>query len=103
MATLKMAGSSLFGTIADTAGAVSDVVKSVSTGAKMINDYAEHARKQQLINIKLNSVGYEEQRLAEKTAEIAASQNILREYIAANPDQEANCNEIYQKLKAALA
>ena len=103
MATLNMAASSVLTTVSETAETFTNLVQSVGTGAKMINDFTSNAREQQLIKIKLGKVGFTDRAMREKTIEIAKSQKILDDYIKSNPTQKQLCDDIWKQLKAALA
>ena len=103
MANLRMASQAVFGTIEQAAGTITDTFSTVSTAAKMLNDFATDAREKQLMNIKVNRVGYEDMLLVTKTQEIDASRQALQDYIGNDPVKTERCNAIMAELKAALA
>lgn len=103
MATLKMTGSALLTTVQDTAGALSDIVRSTSTSAKMLNDFVEHQRIKQLKNLAVSNVGHEEMLISTRMVEIDKIQDEAAQYIAADPARATRCAVIHQKLVDALA
>jgi len=102
MATARNAASALFATIEQTGGTITDILSTVSTGAKMLNDITTDAREKQLMNIKVSRVGYEDMLLVSKTKEIDASRQSLAEYIGNDPIKQDRCDKIWAELKAAL-
>ena len=103
MATPRMAADALLTTITTSATTVTDLVQSIGTGAKMINDFASNAREQQLINIKLNRVGYVDILKRQKTIEIDQSRQILDDYIGNDQTKADRTKKIWEELEAALA
>ena len=103
MATARLAATSVLTTVAETANTVTNLVTSIGTGAKMINDFASNARANQLMNIKASAVGYEENLIATKMLEIDEVQQRLVDYIGNDPAKAARLDLIRTALKAALA
>ena len=102
MATARIAISSLFDTVTETAGAAQHLVKSVSSGAQMFNDYVEDARWKQQARLVTGRIGFEEQLMRERTLEIVRGRQELDKYVEENPQQTALVKEIWEKLEAAL-
>lgn len=103
MATLRMTADSVLTTVSTTANTITDLVNSVGTGAKMINDFTTNAREQQLTNIKLGKVAFVDQAITSKAIEIAKSRAVLSDYVAANPGQQSDIEKILKQLTEALA
>lgn len=103
MATLRMAAGSVLGTVTETASAVNDVVKSVSSGARMLNEFVDHQRVTAAENRALDTKFSDETRLQTKMLEIAQLREKSREYMSSNPSRQADCQEILNELKVALA
>lgn len=103
MATARLAGSALLSTVAETANALSCTVKSVSTGANMLNDFVENARSQQLKRIKGGAEGFDAEVKVTSTLRIAAAHKQLADYVKANPDQEQLIRDAWKDVEAALA
>ena len=103
MATVRMAATSLLTTVSETANTVTNLVSSVGTGAKMINDFTTNAREQQLTNIKLSKVGFLETLKVTKALEIDEAQLRLSEYIGNDPAKKARIDLIMAEFDKVLA
>jgi hypothetical protein len=103
MATVRMATTAALGVVTETATAITDVVKSASTGARMLNAFVEDQARRQQIDIKLGFVGYEDRKIAEKQIEIAQQHKAIAQYAQENPEQVELLNKIREQLVAALA
>lgn len=103
MATVRLAATSLLTTVAETANTVTNLVSSIGTGAKMINDFASNARNNQLMAIKLGAVGYEENLRATKAMEIIASRQQLDDYIGTDQNKSDRIKAIMAEFDKALA
>lgn len=103
MATVRMTGAALLTTVTQTAEAVNDIVKSVSTGARMLNDTVEHARFKQQINIAADRVYYKESVINTKMIEIDQLREKSASYMDEDDQRRERCEKIYNELKEALA
>jgi len=103
MADVRMAGAALLTTVAETANTVTNLVASIGTGAKMLNDFTSSARDNQLINIKLSKVGYIDRLKTTKTIEIDTSRQALEDYVAGDQAKADRTKAIWAELEAALA
>lgn len=103
MATVRLAAASLLTTVQTTAGTVNDILSTVSTGAKMMNDFVDDARRKQKLNLALGQVGYEETILNAKMIEIDQVQEQSEAYMAADEKRRDRCKIIHEKLTQALA
>ena len=103
MATVRMAATSLLTTVSETANTVTNLVSSVGTGAKMINDFTTNAREQQLTNIKLSKVGFLETLKVTKALEIDEAQLRLSEYIGNDPAKKQRIDLIMAEFDKVLA
>lgn len=103
MATVRLATTSLLTAVTTTAGTVTDLVQSIGTGAKMLNDFASNARQQQLLNIDISSVGYEENLRARKALEIVENQQKLQDYIGDDPDKAARIAKVMAEFDRRIA
>lgn len=103
MATLQTAAGSVLETVIEITTATNDVVKSLSTGARMLNDFVSHQRQQATENRALDTVFNDETRLNTKMLEIVQLREKSREYMNNNVQRTADCTDVMTKLKEALA
>lgn len=102
MATVRLAAASLLTTVSQTAGTVNDLLSTVSTGAKMLNDFAEDARQKQKINLAVTQVGYEETLLSTRMVEIDQVLQQAEDYMGQDAEKRKRCEQIHTKLTEAL-
>lgn len=103
MATIRMTGAAVLGTVVEAAEAINDVINSVSTGARMLNRSIEHAAFKQQTNMKLDRKYYEEHVINTKMLEIDQLREKSVSYMSENEQRRERCERIYEELKAALA
>lgn len=103
MATVRMAAGSVLGTVTDTANAVSSIVKSVSSGAQMLNVYVEQQLKNQTIRNVLNEVTFVENIIEENAFESTQRREKINAYLDANPRRAEIYAVAHKQLSDALA
>lgn len=103
MADLKMAAASVLTTVTETANTVTNLVTSIGTGAKMIQDYTSNAREQQLINIKISRVNYEEKLMADKAHELMTARQALKDFIGNDATKQSDVDSILAEYRRVLA
>lgn len=102
MATLRQATGSIFGAVTETAETVVSILNTVSTSAKMMNDFVENARMDQLYRIEAGKHHRKAIILSEKTMEVMAAQQQLEDYIGNDNDRKIRVEEIYNKMQQSL-
>jgi hypothetical protein len=103
MATARITVATVLGTVSATAEAVTDVVNTVGTLAKMGNDYVKNAQYKQRIQMALSEVGMEKLLRNERMIEINDATEKADNYIAAGDVGRAErCEKIFAELDEAL-
>ena len=101
MAQARVAAGAVFGTITDTANAISGVVNTISNGLDMANSFVRHAQQKQRFDQVIDMAVYQERRVEEFALEEASRKKIIADQCL-DPEIQTYYNDSYTKLQALL-